>query len=227
MSGPAPRHRRTSSGGGGGSGIQRWFAGLGRNQRIGVLGGSVVVVALVGVVLAAVLSGGTTKNAGHNSTTTTTHGTGSTTTTGGTHPGKISLNCPLTGVPAPGNKVPRRVALAVKIGNDPASRPQSGLDNADIVYEEMAEGGITRYMAVFQCQNAPVIGPTRSVRWDDWNVLQQYQHAILAYSGGIAPWMQQAASPPWILNANGSEYPWANAYYRSTSSALPASRGAP
>ncbi len=228
MSGPAPRHRRASSGGGAGGGIKRWFAALGRNQRIGVVGGAAVVVALVAVVLAAVLSGGTTKAGTHNSSTTTSGGTGSsTTTTGGTHPGKTSYNCPLTGVPAPGNKVPRRPALGVKIGNDPASRPQSGLDNADIVYEEMAEGGITRYLAVFQCQNAPVIGPTRSVRWDDWNVLQQYQHAILAYSGGIDPWMQQAASLPWILNANGSEYPWANAFYRSTSSALPASRGAP
>jgi len=227
MSGPAPRHRRSSSGGGGGSGVQRWFAGLGRNQRIGVAGGAAAIVALVAVVLAAVLSGGTTKNAGHNSTTTTTNRTSSTTTTGGTQPGKVSYNCPLTGVPAPGNKVPRRPALAVKIGNDPASRPQSGIDNADIVYEEMAEGGITRYMAVFQCQNAPLIGPTRSVRCDDWNVLQQYKRAILAYSGGIDQWMQEAASLSWILNANGSEYPTANAYYRSTSSALPASRGAP
>ncbi len=115
----------------------------------------------------------------------------------------------------------------MKIGNDPSSRPQSGLDQADIVYEELAEGGITRYMAVYQCQSAPLIGPVRSVRWDDWNILQQYGHAILAYSGGITPWMNDVAALPWIYNANGSIEPTANAYYRRSSSALPASLGAP
>ncbi len=226
MSGAAPRHRRPASAAGGGPGIQRWFKGLARNQRIGVAAGAVVIVALVVVVLVAVLSSGSTKKAGHGSTTTT-GGTGPTTTTGTHTNGKIRYNCPLTGVPAPDNKVPRRPALAVKIGNDPSSRPQSGLDFADIVYEEQAEGGITRYMAVFQCQDAPLIGPTRSVRWDDWNVLQQYGRAILAYSGGIDPWMQEAASLPWILNANGSEYPTANGFYRLSSSTRPASLGAP
>ena len=135
--------------------------------------------------------------------------------------------CPLTGLPAPSGNAPQRPALAVKIGNDPASRPQSGLDQADIVYEEMAEGGITRYMAVFQCQNAPLIGPVRSVRWDDWNILEPYRQAILAYSGGINPWMQEAATLPWIYNANGSFDPTANAYYRYNSSSPPASLGAP
>ena len=86
------------------------------------------------------------------------------------------------------------------------------MDDADIVYEEMAEGGITRYLAVFQCQQAPLLGPIRSVRWDDWNVLQQYGHAELAYSGGITYWMNEAASLPFIYNANGSEYPTANAF---------------
>jgi hypothetical protein len=82
-------------------------------------------------------------------------------------------------------------------------------------------------MAVFQCQSAPLIGPIRSVRWDDWNVLQQYGHSILAYSGGIDPWMREAASLYWIYNANGSEYPTANAYYRYNSGSPPASLGPP
>jgi hypothetical protein len=201
---------------------------LGRAQRIGLGVGSAVVVVLVVVVLVAALTGGTTKGGGNSSTTTTTTSSaGSSTTTTGTHPALAAKNCPLTGVPAPGGKVPQRPALGVKIGNDPASRPQSGLDFADIVYEEMAEGGITRYLAVFQCQDAPLIGPIRSVRWDDWNVLQQYGHAILAYSGGIDYWMSEAASLPWIYNANGSIYPTANAYYRYTSDTPPASQGAP
>lgn len=91
----------------------------------------------------------------------------------------------------------------------------------------MAEGGITRYLAVFQCQQAPLLGPIRSVRWDDWNVLQQYGHAELAYSGGITYWMNEAASLPFIYNANGSEYPTANAFFRYSSSTPPADQGAP
>ncbi len=62
--------------------------------------------------------------------------------------------CPLTGLPAPGGAVPQRPAMAVKIDNYPDGRPQAGLDKADIVFEEPVEGGITRYAAVFQCQNA-------------------------------------------------------------------------
>jgi hypothetical protein len=198
---------------------------LAPRQRLFLAAGSLLVLVIIGVVLAVVLSGASPKNAGHSTTTSTT--AAGTTTTQSHHGVATGHNCPLTGVSAPGGKVPNRPALAVKIGNDQASRPQSGLDKADIVYEEMAEGGITRYMAVFQCQEAPLLGPVRSVRWDDWNMLQQYGHAILAYSGGIQPWMTEAASLPWIYNANGSIYPTANAYFRYSSSTLPASQGAP
>jgi hypothetical protein len=232
MSGQPPRHRRgpsksTQQSGKSTqqSGFRRWLQGLAPKQRLGIIGGAVLVLVVIAVVLAAVLSGGSPKNAGHSSTTTTP--TAGSTTTNPHHPALIAKNCPLTGLPAPGGKVPQRPALAVKVGNDPASRPQSGLDNADIVYEEMAEGGITRYMAVFQCQSAPIIGPIRSVRWDDWNMLQQYGHAILAYSGGISFWTAEAANLVWIYNANGSIYPTANAYYRYSSSTPPANQGAP
>jgi hypothetical protein len=188
---------------------------------MGLIGGSVVVVVLIAVVIAAVASSSSKKGG------LTTTSTSSTTTTTPPPPPAKPRTCPLTGKLAPGGKVPQRPALAVKIGNDPSSRPQSGLDQADIVYEEMAEGGITRYMVVFQCESAALIGPTRSVRWDDWNILEAYGHAILAYSGGIDPWMTEAASLPWIYNANGSIDPTANAYYRYSSSTPPANLGAP
>ncbi len=224
------RHRRGNKRGGTSSGFGRWVTGLGRGQRIGLLVGAVVIVVVVAVVLAAVLTGGTTKGAsGSSSTTTSSPGSSTTQTTTTTRPPTANSFkiCPLTGRAAPGDKVPQRAALAVKIGNDPYSRPQSGLAEADIVYEEQAEGGITRYMAIYQCQSAPLIGPIRSVRWDDWHILQQYGHAILAYSGGITPWTHDAASLPWIYNANGSAYPTANAFYRYNSGTLPASQGAP
>ena len=240
MSEQPPRHRRGNgsgngkgngrSGGRGGAssgGFGRWLAGLGRRGRISLVVGAVIIVVLVGVVLAAVLSSGGTKGGTKSSSSTTSSSLGTLPSTSLPQVVTNSKLCPLTGLPAPAGNAPQRPALAVKIGNDPSSRPQSGLDQADIVYEEMAEGGITRYMAVYQCQNAPLIGPVRSVRWDDWNILEPYRQAILAYSGGIDPWMQEAATLPWIYNANGSFEPTANAYYRYSSSSPPASLGAP
>jgi hypothetical protein len=202
------------------SGLGSWLKGLKRGQRIGLIVAVAIVVIAAGVGIAVAASSKTKSSnpPSHKTTTTTTTTQASKTT---------SATCPLTGLPAPGGKVPRHVALAIKIGNDPASRPQSGLQAADIVYEEMAEGGITRYMAVFQCNSAPLVGPVRSVRWDDWNILEGYGHAILAYSGGIVPWTEEAASLSWIHDADGSVYPAAHAFYRYSSNTLPASQGAP
>lgn len=102
--------------------------------------------------------------------------------------------CPLTGTPAPGNVVPQRPAIALKVDNyslgpSPAeARPQSGLDFADIIFEEQVEGSITRYAAVYQCHNAPgLVGPIRSARWTDIQMLEQLDHPVLVHVGGILP----------------------------------------
>lgn len=68
---------------------------------------------------------------------------------------------PLTGVPG---EVIERPALAVKVENSAMARPQSGLMEADIVWEEMVEGGITRFNAVYHSNLPDEIGPIRSVR---------------------------------------------------------------
>lgn len=104
------------------------------------------------------------------------------------HPGSLRTvrRCPLTHLPAPGGRVPRRPAIAVSVGNEPGpSRPQSGLNEADIVYDTPAEGGIMRYVVVFQCNTASAIGPTRSVRWVEWHLVQAFRHPILAFANGI------------------------------------------
>jgi hypothetical protein len=107
--------------------------------------------------------------------------------------------CPLTDLPAPGGKIPDRPALAVKIGNEPdGARPQAGLDEADIVYDTPAEAFIMRYIAVFQCNEASSIGPTRSVRWVDWHIMQQFGHPILAFAGGIDPDVNTVSNLPWL-----------------------------
>lgn len=100
--------------------------------------------------------------------------------------GDVPDECPLTGVRA---DVPYRPALAVKIENAPASRPQAGLEKADIVYEQPVEGGITRYIAVYQCQDAERLGPVRSVRLVDGDIVRQFAEGdsqpLFAHSGGI------------------------------------------
>jgi hypothetical protein len=109
--------------------------------------------------------------------------------------------CPLTGLPAPGGSIPQRPAMAVKIDNYPAGRPQSGLDKADIVFEEPVEGGITRYAAVFQCQDVALIGPARSARNIDIGILGQLGNPLEAHVGGINPVLANIDASP-IVNVD-------------------------
>jgi hypothetical protein len=83
--------------------------------------------------------------------------------------------------------VPKRPALAIKVDNYPDARPQSGLDKADVVFEEPVEGGITRLVAVFQCQNAQLVGPIRSARAVDAPILDQLSKPTFIHVGGIPP----------------------------------------
>jgi hypothetical protein len=96
-------------------------------------------------------------------------------------------SCPLTGQPAPHGRVPDRPALAIKVENLPEARPQAGLDRADVVYEEPVEGGITRFIVVYQCHDAGRVGPVRSGRTTDPKVLVQFGRPVMGYAGGQAP----------------------------------------
>jgi hypothetical protein len=105
--------------------------------------------------------------------------------------------CPLTGAAVPGGgPAPRRPALAVKVDNYPAARPQSGLDDADIIYEQPVEGGITRYVAVYQCRQAPLVGPVRSARSIDVGILTQLAAPLLVHVGGIDPVLASINASP-------------------------------
>jgi hypothetical protein len=73
------------------------------------------------------------------------------------------ITYPLTGLPAKDGVINRRV-ISVMVNNYYLARPQSGLHKADIVYEVLAEGRITRFLAIFQSQTPEVIGPVRSAR---------------------------------------------------------------
>ncbi len=148
---------------------------------------AVFVIALGGLLLAACGSPAPSSSKPSQPTTTV-------------KPAAVAL-CPLTGTPAPGNVVPQRPAIAMKVDNyslGPApaeARPQSGLDYADIIFEEQVEGSITRYAAVFQCRNAPaLVGPIRSARWTDVQMLSQLGHPLIVHVGGIIPVLQTIAA---------------------------------
>jgi len=120
--------------------------------------------------------------------------------TGTTH-GSPPPTCPLTGTPAPGGRVPRRPALAIKVENAPEARPQTGLDRADVVYEEPVEGGLTRFIAIFQCHDASRVGPVRSGRMEDPDVLVQYGRPVMGFAGGANP-VKKAIDRSGVVDAN-------------------------
>lgn len=96
--------------------------------------------------------------------------------------------CPLNGVlksKKARDAWEKRRPLAVMIENHIEARPQSGLTSADVVYEAVAEGGITRFMALFYCNLSDVqVGPVRSARtyYLDW--LGEYNNPLYAHVGG-------------------------------------------
>lgn len=77
--------------------------------------------------------------------------------------------------------------FGVKIDDTSAARPQIGISSADIVYVEQVEGGLTRLMAVFATALPAQVGPVRSVRASDTQILGQYGRVGLAFSGGAPP----------------------------------------
>ena len=94
-------------------------------------------------------------------------------------PQAVPLVSPFTGEPV------RTLGpvLAVKIDNIVLARPQTGLTKADIVYLIPVEGGLSRFLAVFSSHFPPVIGPVRSAREDDLQLLRQFGRPAFAFSG--------------------------------------------
>ncbi len=73
--------------------------------------------------------------------------------------------------------------LAVKIDNTRAAHPQAGLSQADVVYLEEVEAGLTRLLGIFSSRLPRTVGPVRSARESDLELLRQYGEPALAYSG--------------------------------------------
>lgn len=78
---------------------------------------------------------------------------------------------------------PNRPALAVKIDNSAAARPQSGINEADVVMEELVEFGLTRLIAIYHSNDPATVGPVRSARTSDIHLLSNLNQPLFSYSG--------------------------------------------
>lgn len=123
---------------------------------------------------------------------------GESTTTSTTIPADPVM--PLLGTPITDPALAGRPALVVKIDNHQDARPQSGLNQADIVFEENVEH-LTRFAAVFQSESPDPVGPIRSGRTQDVELLGSLNKPIFAWSGG---------NPGVTAAINGSDFVVAN-----------------
>lgn len=159
------------------------FFSVRRNQ---IIVGAVVAVMALAAIAVAVL-GGDGEEAAPTTTTesTTTTAEVTTTTTG------VPV-APLTGLPGDYQGRTDRPALVVKFDNvEPKARPQAGLNEADVVYEERVEGSVTRLLGVFHSTDAAPVGPVRSARTSDIAIFSPLNRPYFAWSGANAAFAQR------------------------------------
>lgn len=108
--------------------------------------------------------------------------------------------------------------LAVKIDNVRAARPQTGIDAADVVYAEQVEGGLSRLMAVFATRLPASVGPVRSARESDLELLRQFDRPTLAFSGAQGKLLPLIDRAPLVAEPPGNV---SGAYYRGSDKAAP------
>jgi hypothetical protein len=112
---------------------------------------------------------------------------------------------PLTGLPAEG-KAPRHPVMVVKIDNTGASNPQVGLGSADLVAEELVEGGSTR-LAVFYYSEVPDrVGPVRSMRATDIGIVKPAEGVLVASGGAPSAERRVNAAGIKVVGEGGTGY---------------------
>jgi hypothetical protein len=163
-------------------------------HRAASLAAVLVAVALV----AAACSGGSKKSGQRN----TSGGDDATSTTA------APAVAPLTGVELFNPEIATRAAVMVKVPDDSHARPQSGLDKADVIYEDRVEGNTVRFLAVFQSKDATTVGPVRSVRSTDAGIIAPIG-GVFVFSGGIEPFktlVRQQGVTVVIEDENGTSF---------------------
>jgi hypothetical protein len=148
--------------------------------------------------------------------TTTSTTVATTTTAAPTTTAVPAPVAPLTGLPPAAGVDLSRPALVVKIDNHPDARPQAGLDVADIVFDIRAEG-VTRFFTVFHSQTPDPVGPVRSSRTSDFDLLKGFDHPLYASSGGNDYVMRNVPDLPVQAVTNYTR----NEYYRDKSRSAP------
>lgn len=120
---------------------------------------------------------------------------------------------PLTGVGLSDEVLTKRPVTAIMIENSPDARPQSGLRDAGIVYEAIAEGGITRFLALYQESRPGLVGPVRSVRpyYVEWGAAYD---AAVAHIGGSSRALQMIRSGSYGVDLD--QFFNAGAYWRAS-----------
>ncbi|MEO5838586.1 MAG: DUF3048 domain-containing protein [Acidimicrobiales bacterium] len=122
----------------------------------------------------------------------------------------------LTGLPSFEDR--NRPAIVVKIDNVEEARPPVGINRADVVYEELVEGGLTRLAAVFHSRGSDPVGPVRSARSTDVHLFPMLNRPLFANSGGNGG-VRYEMSQSTLVDVGNSAVP--PAYYRDDNRVVP------
>ncbi len=184
-----------------------------RNQLIGM---GVVGVLAVGGLGAVLLTGGDGGDEEQVTSTTTTVAT--TTTTAPPPP-----TWPLTGLPLDDPAQAAKPVLVVKIDNaqpdrGQGARPQAGINQADVVFEEVVEGSVTRFASLFHSTDADPVGPIRSARTTDLLIMAPLNRPLFAWSGANANVAGQVRAAPLVDVGHDAA---SDVYYRDSSRPAP------
>jgi hypothetical protein len=125
---------------------------------------------------------------------------------------------PLRGTTVPAGSLDH-ASIAAKIDNHPDARPQIGLEQTDLVFEELVEGGLTRYVAVWQSQIPELLGPVRSIRPMDPDIISPLG-GIVCYSGGQQRFITLMRQTP-VYNAIHGQPDTASTFFRTPTRAAP------
>lgn len=125
--------------------------------------------------------------------------------------------CPFCGLKVEKKSQIKRSSLVIKVENSPDARPQSGLSKACLIYEFPVEGFITRFNVIYLHGESETVGPVRSGRLPDLEILGQYQ-GVLVFSGASKKVMRELRASPFLLLDHGGH---GNLFWRSRYRRMP------
>ena len=136
--------------------------------------------------------------------------------TGGSKEEKIEVKKNLlNGLPGSDNEI-----IVVKIDDTNQARPQTGIEDADVVYIEQVEGGATRIAALYSSKYPEVVGPVRSARISDIDIFAQYGKIGLAYSGAQQK-LTSVINISNLFNMSAERFGYGEPYFRDDSRYAP------